>query len=32
LAVNTESDLDKMQMRAVYTPAHAVTRPAAVKK
>jgi len=32
LAVNTESDLDKMQMRAVYTPAHAVTKPPAVKK
>jgi len=31
-AVNTESDLDKMQMRAVYTPAQAVTTPPAVKK
>ena len=32
-AVNeTETGLDKMQMRAVYTPAQAVARPAAVKK
>jgi len=31
-AVNTDNDLDKMQMRAVYTPAQAVTKPAAVKK
>ena len=32
-AVNeTEPGLDKMEMRAVYTPAHAAARPPAVKK